>query len=398
MTRVGRLPAAGLAGCLVVLGAACSAAPPAPPPGAYATAIVVVHRQGELAPQLAEPDLELLRRDAGSATTGAPVHVIAAGRAAAETIDVVGRRPNGRPEFGPRRPALVEENLAVVQDAVDRAAREGTDGDILRALDAASRSGATRVILMTSGLSTTDPFDLRVTGFDRDPATLAAELSGLAALPRLTGIRVILSGLGRTTDPQPALGAREQTRLRSMWMSLCRATGAICGLHDAERPARPAVSSLPAQVVEVLRMTTTPGPDTDQVISVPATLLFAPDSCEIDDRAAAAAVLASPAGQLRAGGAVVSISGRTAPVGPGTGVELSECRAQATAELLRADLDVPSGAIGEIRGDGSLLDPPSASRDATGRFDPTSLPGLRRVVLTVTKTEPGTWIQGGESR
>jgi hypothetical protein len=79
------------------------------------------------------------------------------------------------------------------------------------------------------------------------------------------------------------------------------------------------------------------------------------------------------------------VSGRTAPVGPGDGVDLAACRARAIADLLVAD-GVPRSALTRVAGDGSLADPPAASRDAAGRPDPRTYPGLRRVVLDLTPT------------
>lgn len=116
------------------------------------------------------------------------------------------------------------------------------------------------------------------------------------------------------------------------------------------------------------------GPADERIVEVPATLLFGPQSCAVPDPAAAAAAL-QPVLNLLGPGAVVHVSGRSAPVGPGDGVELSTCRAQRAVELLLA-AGAPPAAIGMVRGDGDLLDPP-------GPADPQRLVGLRRVVFTV---------------
>lgn len=77
----------------------------------------------------------------------------------------------------------------------------------------------------------------------------------------------------------------------------------------------------------------------------------------------AAHVLRALAAELARAGAV-AISGRTAPVEPGSGVQLAECRARAPADLL-LPLEVPASSITDVRGDGDLLDPP---RGALGRM------------------------------
>lgn len=113
-------------------------------------------------------------------------------------------------------------------------------------------------------------------------------------------------------------------------------------------------------------------------------LLFRPGTCElISDRTAVLAALQPVAAALRSGRSTVTVSGRAAPVGPGHGIELSRCRANAAAALL-ITAGVPATAIVGVQGDGDLLDPPSASHDTDGRLNPDALPALRRVVFTIT--------------
>ena len=357
------------------------AAPPA------RTTVVVVHDAREQAPALGDLLRARLRAEAGDpADDEAVAHVLAAGRPGVETVDLEPRRPNGTIERGPRIGVLVDERLDELDRAVRRAGQDSRDTDLLRALDAASRTGDPTIVVLSAGLSTVDPLDLRVAGWDRDPRDLAAELKAAGALPDLAGREVVFGGLGRTTGAQPPLGVHEQRVLREIWLGLCTAAGGDCRVDDAVRTAAPAVSSLTPPVVDVPTVRTTRGVDGDTTVEVPSAVLFGPDSCTFYDRAAARTVLEPLATQLRDGQATVAISGRTAPVGSGTGIELAGCRARAAADLLR-ELGVPDTALSSVRGDGSLLDPPTAALDAHGHLDPTRLAALRRVVFTLTRKE-----------
>jgi OOP family OmpA-OmpF porin len=346
-------------------------------------AVVLAHHAGELAPALAEPDLERLRALAlDPDSDGAVAFVAAAGRSDVDVVDLEPRRPNGDVERGPRTAELVEGRLAELRQVIRRAAEQSTSTDLLRALDLAARSGARLIIVLSAGLSVTDPLDLRTIGWDQDPTSTAQGLAARRLLPDLTGRLVVFSGLSRVAGPQPVLGLAEQARLRDIWLAVCAAAHATCAVDDIVRPAEPAVSGLVVPTVDVPAVSSTAGPGGQESITVPAALLFGPDSCEIPDRSAARALLEPVAARLRSGAWVVSVSGRTAPAG-GTGVPLAECRAHAAADMLRTDLGVPSAAIADVRGDGSLLDPPVAALDEEGRLDPTRLAALRRVVFTL---------------
>jgi hypothetical protein len=355
--------------------------------GPGTVAIVVAHHANELAPSLGEPQLGALRAAAlDPDSDDAAAYVVAAGRPDVEVVDLEPRRPNGRIERGPRIDVLVDERLTALQQAVTRAAEQGTDVDLLRALGVAATTDAATVVVLTSGLSTTDPLDMRVTGWDRDPADLARDLREQRLLPELAGRTVVISGLGRTAGAQPALGLRELARLRDLWTAVCEAAGGSCRVDESVRPALSPVSRLTPPVVPVPAVTTARAPDGVERVEVPASVLFAPDSCALTDPATARTDLAPVADRLASGAFAISISGRTAPVGPGDGVELATCRARAAAELLQ-QLGVPAHAIAEVRGDGTLLDPPDAALDESGRPDPTRLAALRRVVFILVPQE-----------
>ncbi|MGD9988028.1 hypothetical protein [Pseudonocardia sp.] len=352
------------------------------------TSIVVAHSGNEQAPTVTDAVRRPLRAAAlDRDLPGADATVVSASRPDVEVVDLEPRRPNGDVELGPRRDDLVDARLDELQRAVDRAAAAGGGGDLLAALDVARRTGAKAIVVLSAGLSTTDPLDMRLIGWDQDPEAVAADLKARGLLPDLGGTAVTFSGLGLTAGSQPALELPARAALTRQWLAVCAAAGAAsCSVDDSVRPFRPPLVSTPSPVVPVPRAATTHGPGGIDTVSVPAPLLFRANSCDLVDVEAARAVVAPIADRLRLGGWTVSVSGRTAPVGPGDGVELATCRAGAAADLLRA-LRVPESAIGEVRGDGSLADPPGAGLGADGRPDPAALAALRRVLFTLTPKE-----------
>ncbi|MEQ3549086.1 hypothetical protein WIS52_01275 [Pseudonocardia nematodicida] len=380
------------AAVLLYTAAGCGTTGPPPEDPANAVAIAVQSNAAALAPDLGDAlRADLARRAADPETDDVVVHVVS-GRDRVETVDLEPRRPNGHVERGTERiHALVDDRLAELDAAIHRAGTSGDVDDPLAALATAGRTGAGTVVLLSAGVTGTDPIDQRVYGWDRDPGALAADLRDRRLLPDLTGRDVVLGGLGRTTGDQPPLGLREQAALREQWTAICAATGAAaCTVDDGIRPPSPPESTVDTPPVPPLPVVTTAGGSGGGPVTweVPAPLLFRPDSCALLDPAAATRLLTPLVEQLagQPDHRTVSVSGRAAPVGTGDGIALSRCRAEAAAGILR-DAGVPDSAIGEVRGDGSALDPPEASQGPDGRPDPAKLAALRRVVFTLTSTE-----------
>lgn len=365
--------AAVLVVALVVALSACGATPRT----GGGTALVLAHHAHEPAPRPSPGALERLRAAAADTDTDdATAFVVADGVPTVEEVDLEPRRPNGDIERGPRIDVLLDERLAALVAAVDRAAAAGTGTDLLAALDRAAATGAVHLVVLSGGLSTTDPLDLRVTGWDTDPSALARDLADRRALPDLAGREVVFAGLGRTAGAQPPIGLPQQAVLRDYWLAVCAAAGAdSCTVDDGARDAPPPLSRLVPPVVPVPVVSTTPGPGATEVVEVPAPLLFQPDRCDLRSDADPAAALAPLVERLRSGRWSVRISGRTAPVGRGDGTVLSACRAGRAADLLLG-LGVPPSAVVEVRGDGATLDPPTAD-----------LAALRRVVFTLEPRE-----------
>lgn len=351
-------------------------------------AVVTAGHDNELAPTFAPGDLAVLGAHAESVRgrdDTAAVHVVTADAATTETVDLAPRRPNGQVELGPRRNALIDDRIAVLADVVDTHVRAGGEPDLLGALGVATRTDASVILVLAGGLAPGRGWELEVSGWDVYPADLGDRLRATGALPDARGRTIVLSGLGRTAGDQPQLGVREQQRLRELWLGVCAATGARCVIDDGPRPARAPLSPVPGPVVSVPRIATASGPGGSTEITIPTSVLFGPDSCLFIDRAAAVVAVADVAARLRSGRETVTVSGRTAPVGD-DGISLARCRAQQVADLLLA-AGVDPDVVQDVRADGSRADPPDAARDTSGRVDPTRLPALRRVVLTLTSRE-----------
>lgn len=102
-------------------------------------------------------------------------------------------------------------------------AQQGTS-DVLAALHrsiAGRPSG--RLIVVSDGLSTIGPLDLRTVGRNADLNRLAQDLKDRELLPDLTGWQVYFSALGQSVELRGA--GRDQRRLTELWRSVIRAAG-----------------------------------------------------------------------------------------------------------------------------------------------------------------------------
>lgn len=386
-TRHERHTAAWVLASLIIALVAAGCSPPTGSPSVERAAVVVAHHDTELPPALSDAERAGFRALA-SGRDDAVVSVLAAGDPLIEDVDLEPRRANGEIEHGPRRDALIEARLTALDATIERAASRSRSTDVLGALGNAVRLGSTTVHVLSAGLSDTDPFDMRVSGWDADPQRIATDLRAAHAVPDAAGRTLVLSGLGRTAGRQPPLDESAQQSLRAQWTAACAATGARCVIDDGTRPLRAGVrTDVPGPVLPVERASTRATVAGGVELSLPSSVLFVAGSCALRDPAAAASLLAGVADRLRTGTGTASVSGRTAPVGPGDGVELATCRARAVAGLLLG-AGAPAAALTRIAGDGSLADPPSASRDNEGRPDLRTYPSLRRVVVVLTPVRP----------
>lgn len=246
------------------------------------------------------------------------------------------------------RKALIRKGLNEVADTMTAPA--GTDdADLLEAValagaDVRSR-GATRpvIVIADSGLPDTGRLDMTEPGMlGADPDQTADYLESQRALPNLTGVTVILSGIGYTAAPQAPLDAPQRDRLATMWQTVFTAAGATAVHLDPTPNTRDAVATdRTVGTVEV------PAPPAPPVGCTPASLVFdsqsqvsfAPDTTVLVDEQAARDALRPVVDWLTGDRArTATVRGTTADDGPlAYQKDLGIQRAQAVAALLAAE-------------------------------------------------------------
>lgn len=253
-------------------------------------------------------------------------------------------------------------------------------GTYRRAVQATPGGGT--VVLVSSGVQTVDPLDVRALGWDLDADAVAGDLKSRGLVPDARGRRVEFLGLGIAFGTQPALPLPAAKRITELWRAVCAASGAdACVVRDDDLPRALSASERPVPVVPVDATATA-----CQGSSVlPASVAFAADRAVLLD--GADLYLRPIADGLRRcpGARTVRIGGHTARVGPGvSGVELSALRAGAVRERLVA-LGVAPGLFGPVEGFGSAR--PTVDNMPGGVFSEPLARQNRRVEITVTTKE-----------
>ncbi|WP_306215001.1 OmpA family protein [Actinoplanes sp. RD1] len=242
------------------------------------------------------------------------------------------------------------------------------------ALAAASREDPATIAVLSDGLSNAGDFDLDDVGFDADPAAVAAKLRAAGSLPdTLAGRTVVWAGLGDSTKP---LRQALRTSLRQLWQQVLGSAKAKVTFDDRAAEPVGAPAGLPADDVKL--------PDAAKAVwacgdsyTIPAAMLFAPDSADLGDRSDA--VLRQVADAL-AGHPdwVAEIGGHTADFGTAAGRQrLSESRARTVARAL-AELGVDESRL-TAAGYGATR--PAADEWTGGGHDLAAAARNRRVVV-----------------
>jgi len=362
---------------LVTVGlcAGCGTAPAGTPP--QRLALLVDASANEVQPGLTRGVGDLIEQ--AIASDHAVLDVVVGGEQTGGPIDLVPRRGSQVEHAEQRRGELTREIVATVRATVRDAASTSGRVDTLGQLTWLGRqSGEVTGILVGSGLQSVGPLAINALGWDAvgsDPVLEQADL------PDLTGKTVVFSGIGDTAGNQPTLPESLRERLAEHWLRLCERAGGTCSVDDEPLTGAPR-STVPAPIVPVpedppIIMPTRANP-TPTVTELPSDLFFAPDSAELLPEARD--LLGEVAGRLPAG-AVLTLDGRTASVGPAEGARaLSLSRAEACRAALTA-AGVPASTI-TVRGLGfdAPLDP---DLDAQGRLIPAAAQRNRSVTLTV---------------
>ena len=336
----------------------------------------------EPAPAL-PPDIVQALRSAGLGKTPATAYVVAPGASQPDAISLTPHLPNGQVDYGPTRNSTMTANISAVQQAVGREAAQGPF-DLLATLAAAIKAAPApaRLIVVSSGLSTSGGFDLRQVGWDASPASAAAQLKARGLLPDLAGYQVLFSGLGDTAGRQRPLPLPQQTTLARYWEAICQASGAAsCSMDDTDRPEPPSHSTIPVPPVPLPVVTSVTGPR-HSTITLPDTLLFPYGSSTLVP--SADTILQPIAQRARSQHQLVSITGYASPDGGNHAynLALSARRANAVRDRLLA-LGLPARQTGQVTGAGTA----GKSRDAClihGQLDEATCAQLRKVVIVLS--------------
>jgi hypothetical protein len=135
-------------------------------------------------------------------------------------------------------------------DKLEVVIREGRadapEVDLLASLRLAAASlsvtkGPRTLVVIDSGLQTVAPLPFQDRAmWGADPGTTADYLADRGALPRLKGVRLLLTGIGETAPPQQPLGADQRAALVAIWTAIGQRAGATVEVLDTPlgTPAR----------------------------------------------------------------------------------------------------------------------------------------------------------------
>ncbi|MFB8276934.1 OmpA family protein [Nocardia colli] len=296
----------------------------------------------------------------------------------AVTKDLTPLRPNGQVQHAHADAARqIAASVRELADAVSNSHADRPGLDLLGLLDRASQlPGDLHVI--SSGISTEAPVDLRVIGWNANPDSVIDSIARQGRLPSLIGRHVTFHGLGIAAGSQPGLPPFARTLVEQLWTGICeRAHAASCVIaHDAPSAAAP-VTTISVPVVPVPSAITEGGCLVWASLS-DAVLHFAPGSSVVPanaDDALRSLVAAASSCNIQS----VDVTGHIADTGDGKDDSgLSGQRARAVADRL-VSLGLPAQQIGTVAGKGASE--PIISNFTGGLFDETKAQQNRRVEL-----------------
>lgn len=135
---------------------------------------------------------------------------------------------------------FVGQTLKFVNALQPKAAEADVLGALTKAAHVTPANGT--IVLIDSGLATIGPLSFLNTKLrTADPIAVAMSLDTQHLMPKLTGLSIVLVGVGNTADPQPQLDENLNNRVAVLWHTVVERAGAGCVL-DLATPQRRAAT------------------------------------------------------------------------------------------------------------------------------------------------------------
>ncbi|MGS2809317.1 OmpA family protein [Nocardia sp. MW-W600-9] len=370
------------AGLLGVIG--CASAPA--DTSASAITLVVTATSAEPRPALPDSVVEELTtmakrsKRAGDAT----VRVVSSATGEITAIDLTPLRPGSRQVQHAHADAERQIDTALEEIAATAVnLKADTPGlNLLSLLDRASQLPGDLHII-SSGISTEAPMDLRILGWNTNADAIIDSIARQGHLPDLAGRHVTFHGLGVAAGSQPSLPPVARLFVEPLWTGICqRAQAASCTVaHDVPTAAQP-LSTLPVPVVPVPTAITESGCPVWLNLS-DSVLHFSPGSAILPanaDDALRPIVQAAARCDIQS----IDVAGHIADTSVGDDRDdLAGRRARAMADRLIA-LGLPPVQLGAVTGRGASE--PVIPNFTAGLFDEAKAQQNRRVELTFHRT------------
>jgi outer membrane protein OmpA-like peptidoglycan-associated protein len=362
-----------LSGCAVT-DAQATATSPCPPDvvlGSQTPIVAATATSAENRPGLPASVVAALRAQGDGSETACVAVLSPNGQLTA--LPLTPRREDGEVEQGSRRGELLDANIAAVNTALGRLAAT-VDGLDLRGLLAsalAAHPAPTTVYLLSSGVSTVMPVDLRAIGWNTDGHTLGIWLVDRQWMRPMPGWTVRFIGLGRTAGTQPSLPDPLRERLIATWIGVCQSLRTTrCEASPEPTPTGPSAST------NVVPPVALPQPEQfGASLLLPEPALFRIGRADLQPGADTA--LGAVVQQARDRGLTLQVIGHTDAVTgtPAGNLLLSQQRAEAVRHRL-TELGLPADRITATKGVGSA----TANADAERR-DPRQIDRDRSVEI-----------------
>jgi OOP family OmpA-OmpF porin len=214
--------------------------------------------------------------------------------------------------------------------------------------------GGGTLVIENSGLGTAGFLDYQEPGLlAADPDNLVSFAREHHELPNATGLHAVLTGVGWTAPPQPALGSPERANLVDQWTALLKASGATVRVDETPLTGPGPSGAPPVSVVHASEVAWTAPPGTCGTALNSTELHFVVGTAQLVDPDTAMSALRQVVTDLQGNHQVATITGTTSSEGGNeVNLPLSRQRAQVAAQLMES-MGLSSSQIGSVVGLGS---------------------------------------------